>query len=72
MFVMQNVFQTISCDINPEGSIAARHTHTPIAQTMEMSLEDLRFTIFIIKGMLVSGRAMEATRAIVSIIKNRQ
>jgi hypothetical protein len=68
IFAMQKVFQTILGERSPEGNIAARHTQTPTAHIMEISLDDLRFTILIIIGMLVSGRQTEATKAIVSII----
>ena len=65
---MANTFQTKKSLLKPDGNIAKRHAHIPMAQAMLMSLEERRFIIRIISGMFQRGMTIEATNAILSII----
>src|SRR5450631_1510542 len=53
--------KTTSVEVKPEGAIKMAHTHTPIAQLIEMSEEDRRRTILTIKGMLNKGMTIAAS-----------
>lgn len=63
-----NAFHTIKSLFMPDGNIAKRHTHTPIAQYRLISFEERLFTILTISGIFHKGRTIEATNAILSII----
>lgn len=47
-------------DTSAEGNMKIMHAHTPTAHKMLISLEDLRFSILIISGILNNGRATAA------------
>ncbi len=65
-----NAFHTRKSLFMPEGSIASRHTHTPTAQWILISSEERLFIILRIRGIFQSGKTIEATKAILSIIAN--
>lgn len=63
-----NTFQTKKSLFSPDGNIAKKHTHIPMAQEMLMSFEERRFIMRIISGMFHKGMTIEAIKAILSII----
>lgn len=65
---MVNAFQTESVERSPSGSINKKHIHTPSAQDILMSLEDLLFMTLTISGMFHKGKITAAIKAIVCII----
>ena len=65
---MANTFQTKKSLFSPDGNIAKRHAHIPMAQAMLMSFEERRFIMRIISGMFQRGITIEAIKAILSII----
>jgi hypothetical protein len=66
--IILNVRQIKSFEVNPEGAINSAHTHTPITQLMDMSIEERRRMILTIKGMLNNGMVMEAISPMFSIM----
>ena len=54
----------MSLEAKPDGAIKSAHIHTPMAQLIDMSDEDLRRTILTIKGILKKGMITPATRPI--------
>jgi len=63
-----NVRQIKSFEVNPDGAINSAHTHTPITQLIDISVEERRRMILTIKGILNSGMVMEAISPMFSII----
>jgi hypothetical protein len=53
-------------EANPEGAINNAHTHTPMAQLIDMSAEERRRMILTIKGILKNGMRTAATKPIFS------
>ena len=52
----------------PEGNMAKKHTHAPIAQYRLRSLDERRFIILTISGIFQRGRIILAIKAILFII----
>ncbi len=61
---IMNTLQTISEDINPAGAISTRQHHTPKAQYVLISLDDLRLIIRTIRGIFHNGSTTDAINAI--------
>ncbi|OGX01496.1 MAG: hypothetical protein A3I73_01690 [Omnitrophica bacterium RIFCSPLOWO2_02_FULL_45_16] len=66
-FMTLNARQTISGERKASGDINKKHIHTPSAQGMLISLEDLLFMIRTISGMFQRGSIIAAISAIVFI-----
>ena len=60
MFTIVKDLNTTSWEIMPEGSISIKHTQTPQTHNKLTSLEDLRFFILIISGILNTGSIIAA------------
>jgi hypothetical protein len=65
---MLNVRQTMSFDANPDGAMAKAQVQMPNTQLMEISTEDRRLNILMIKGMFHNGLATEAMSPTCSMI----
>lgn len=57
----------MSLEIKPAGAIKSTHTHTPMAQLIDISADERRRTILTIKGMLKKGMTMAASWPMCSI-----
>ena len=56
VLIILNLRHIGSSDINAAGSIKTVHTHTPTAQAIEISRDDLRIIILTIKGIFQNGK----------------
>jgi hypothetical protein len=57
--------QTSSLEEKPAGAIKSEHTHTPHTQLIDMSAEERRRMIWMIKGIFHKGKITAAHKPIV-------